>query len=60
MESTTFQIVWTVLSFAVFVAILLWACGKRARPGFDAAERLPFEDDAGAAARCRAIEGDAV
>ncbi|MBV8209598.1 MAG: cbb3-type cytochrome c oxidase subunit 3 [Burkholderiaceae bacterium] len=45
MELTTFQIVWTVLSFVVFMAILFWACSKRARPGFDSAERLPFEDD---------------
>jgi cytochrome c oxidase cbb3-type subunit 4 len=47
MDFTEVRIVWTVLSFAVFIAILVWACGKRARSAFDAAALLPFADDAG-------------
>jgi cytochrome c oxidase cbb3-type subunit 4 len=39
------QAVWTVLAFAAFVGIALWAGSRRARRRFDEAERLPFEDD---------------
>lgn len=45
MDFTEVHIVWTVLTFIVFVAILVWACSGRARRGFEAAARLPFEDD---------------
>jgi cytochrome c oxidase cbb3-type subunit IV len=39
------RIVWTVVTFVVFVAIVVWAYSPRARSGFEAAARLPFEDD---------------
>lgn len=45
MDFVSLRIVWTVLSFAVFVAILVWAYSKQARSGFEAAARLPFEED---------------
>jgi cytochrome c oxidase cbb3-type subunit 4 len=45
MDFMTARVVWTVVSFAVFVAIVAWAYSGRARRGFDAAARLPFEDD---------------
>ncbi|HEX4598912.1 MAG TPA: cbb3-type cytochrome c oxidase subunit 3 [Burkholderiaceae bacterium] len=47
MDFTEVRIVWTVLSFVIFIAILVWAYSKRARSAFDAAARLPFADDAG-------------
>jgi cytochrome c oxidase cbb3-type subunit 4 len=47
MDVTTVRIVWTVASFAVFVAIVLWAYSGRAQAGFEQAARLPFEDEAG-------------
>jgi len=53
MDLTTVRIVWTVVSFAVFMAIMVWAYSERAGRGFDAAARLPFEesdDDAASAA----------
>ncbi len=56
MDFTTVRIVWTVVSFAIFVAILAWAWSGRARSGFDAAARLPFADDASDAAGGRAGE----
>jgi cytochrome c oxidase cbb3-type subunit 4 len=46
MDFTEVRIVWTVLSFVIFVAILVWAYSKRARSAFDAAARLPFADEA--------------
>jgi cytochrome c oxidase cbb3-type subunit IV len=47
MDFVSLRIVWTVLSFAVFVAILVWAYSGRARRGFEEAARLPFDEDAG-------------
>jgi cytochrome c oxidase cbb3-type subunit 4 len=35
----------TVLAFASFVGIVLWAYSGRARRGFEEAARLPFEED---------------
>lgn len=45
MDLMTVRIVWTVVSFAVFIAIMAWAYSERAGKGFDAAARLPFEGD---------------
>ena len=39
----------SVLAFAPFVVIALWAWSARNRPGFDEAARLPLLDDEGAA-----------
>jgi cytochrome c oxidase cbb3-type subunit IV len=41
----TARIVVTVVSFAVFVGIVLWAYGSRRRARFDDAARLPFIED---------------
>ena len=46
MDFVSVRIVWTVLSFAVFAAILVWAYSGRARRGFEEAARLPFDEDA--------------
>ena len=40
---------YTVLAFATFVVIALWAWSARNRPDFDEAARLPLLDDEGAA-----------
>ena len=45
MDFTEVHIVWTVLTFIVFVAILIWVYSGGARRGFEAAARLPFADD---------------
>jgi cytochrome c oxidase cbb3-type subunit IV len=34
----------TLLSFAAFIAIVLWAWSRRRRQAFDEAARLPFLD----------------
>jgi cytochrome c oxidase cbb3-type subunit IV len=41
----TARIVVTVVSFAVFVGIVLWAYGSGRRARFDDAARLPFIED---------------
>lgn len=38
------QIAETVLSFSVFVGILLWAYNGRRKPAFDRLAELPFDD----------------
>lgn len=58
MDLVETRIVLTVVSFVVFVAIVVWAYSPRARRGFEAAARLPFEDDAPGADR-RTGGGDA-
>ncbi len=36
---------WTVLLFLVFLGIVAWAWSRRRREAFEAAARLPLEDD---------------
>ena len=35
----------TLVGFFAFCGIAVWAYSRRARKGFEEAERLPFEDD---------------
>jgi cytochrome c oxidase cbb3-type subunit 4 len=58
MDLMTVRIVWTVVSFAVFMAIMVWAYSERAGRGFDAAARLPFEEGDDEAAQRRVRESD--
>lgn len=37
--------IWTVLLFALFVGICVWAWSSRRKGAFDAAAHLPFADD---------------
>lgn len=37
--------VMTILAFAAFLAVVYWAFGKKRKADFDAAARLPLEDD---------------
>jgi cytochrome c oxidase cbb3-type subunit IV len=46
MDVDALRSVMTVLSFIAFVAIVAWAWSARARPAFERAARLPFEEDA--------------
>ncbi len=45
MDINDIRITWTVISFLVFVAIVVWAYSRGARSGFDEAAQLPFKDD---------------
>ncbi|HEX7635082.1 MAG TPA: cbb3-type cytochrome c oxidase subunit 3 [Noviherbaspirillum sp.] len=35
----------TLISFATFIGIMLWACSARRKDDFDAAAQLPFADE---------------
>ena len=48
MDFVTFGSIVTVVAFATFIGIVLWACSNKARRGFDEAARLPFAEDEGA------------
>jgi len=45
MDINDIRAVLTVLGFAGFVGIVVWAYSRSAKKGFDEAEALPFADD---------------
>jgi cytochrome c oxidase cbb3-type subunit 4 len=45
MDITTLRIIATLLSFVTFIGILVWAWSRRRAQAFEAASRLPFEQD---------------
>ena len=45
MDITTLRVVATLASFVTFIGILVWAFSRRRAQAFDAAARLPFEQD---------------
>lgn len=45
MDITTLRIAATLVSFATFIGILVWACSRRNAKGFEEASRLPFEQE---------------
>jgi cytochrome c oxidase cbb3-type subunit IV len=45
MDITILQSIMTVVSLLTFVGIVAWAYSSAQKPGFDAAARLPFEED---------------
>ncbi|MDH3637730.1 MAG: cbb3-type cytochrome c oxidase subunit 3 [Gammaproteobacteria bacterium] len=40
-----FHIIWTIVLFAIFLAIVFWAWNGKRKQRFDEAARLPLEDD---------------
>lgn len=45
MDMILFHSVWTVLLLILFVGIWVWAWSKKRKGAFDAAARLPLDDD---------------
>ncbi len=45
MNPATFHSWWTVLMFVLFIGIVVWAWSSRRKTRFDAAARLPLEDE---------------
>ncbi len=45
MDINTLRSIVTLVAFAVFVAIVLWAYSDRSKAAFDDAARLPFEEE---------------
>jgi cytochrome c oxidase cbb3-type subunit 4 len=46
MDYSTFGSLMTVVMLVVFLGIVAWACSSKRRAEFDAAARVPLEDDA--------------
>ncbi|MDH3280635.1 MAG: cbb3-type cytochrome c oxidase subunit 3 [Gammaproteobacteria bacterium] len=40
-----FHIIWTLILFVTFLAIIIWAWSGKRKKRFDEAARLPLEDD---------------
>jgi cytochrome c oxidase cbb3-type subunit 4 len=47
MDINTLRSIITVVAFAAFIAIVLWAYSDRSKAAFDRAARLPFDEDEG-------------
>lgn len=45
MDYGTSGSIFTVLVFVFFIGIVLWAYSKKAKPGFDEAANLVFDDE---------------
>ena len=45
MDVNTLRIMTTVLSFAVFIGIMVWVFSRRNKEDFEAASRLPLDQD---------------
>jgi cytochrome c oxidase cbb3-type subunit IV len=45
MSPVIFHSFWTVLLLVLFIGIVIWAFSSRRKQRFDAAARLPLEDD---------------
>jgi cytochrome c oxidase cbb3-type subunit 4 len=45
MSPVIFHSFWTVLLLILFIGIVLWVFSSRRKKQFDAAARLPLEDD---------------
>jgi cytochrome c oxidase cbb3-type subunit 4 len=54
MDLVTFHSWWTVVMFATFVGIIVWAWSGKRRRAFEEAARLPLEDDDAAAEQPKA------
>lgn len=46
MDVNDLRVATTVLSFAVFIGIVVWAWSRRNRASFEEAAMLPFADEA--------------
>ena len=45
MDLSVFHSIWTVALFVLFIGIWAWAWSSKRKPGFDAAARLPLEEN---------------
>ena len=45
MDINILRSIMTVIAFAAFVAIVLWAYSDRSKAAFEQAARLPFEEE---------------
>jgi cytochrome c oxidase cbb3-type subunit 4 len=45
MDIALFHSIWTLVLLVLFLGIIAWAWSSKRKPHFDAAARLPLEDD---------------
>ncbi len=45
MDATLFHSIWTVAMLVLFIGIVAWAWSGKRKARFDAAARLPLDDD---------------
>ncbi len=45
MDFTMLQAIWTVVVMVTFLGIVAWAWSGKRKHDFDAASKLPFDDD---------------
>ena len=45
MDINTLRSIVTVVAFAIFIGIVLWAYSDRSKAAFDQAARLPFDEE---------------
>jgi cytochrome c oxidase cbb3-type subunit 4 len=45
MDIALFHSLWTLVLLVLFIGIVVWAWSRERKPDFDAAARLPLEDD---------------
>ena len=45
MDVNTVRETFTVLSFVIFIGIVMWACSARNKSRFDEAAQLPFNEE---------------
>lgn len=45
MDIGTLQGIWTIVALVIFIGIVAWAWSSRRKSEFDAAARMPLDDD---------------
>ena len=45
MDATLMSSIWTVVSLVIFISIVLWSWSSKRHDDFEAAARVPLEDD---------------
>jgi cytochrome c oxidase cbb3-type subunit 4 len=45
MDVNDLRVATTVISFAIFIGIMVWAFSRRNKEDFEAAAKLPFDQD---------------
>lgn len=56
MDIGLLQGIWTIVAMVVFLFVCVWAYSARRKPEFDAAARIPLEDDADENTRTRGTD----
>ncbi|MDN4501474.1 cbb3-type cytochrome c oxidase subunit 3 [Alteromonadaceae bacterium BrNp21-10] len=58
MDQITLSSIFTVLIFAIFIAIVMWAYSKKSKASFEEAANLIFDDEIKPSASAKQKSGD--